>query len=98
MGSETIHQHGDPEHAHHHHERHLVVNRKQHTWPHEKIDGAQIKKLAESPPDWIVNQIVDGPGEDPEIGDRQEVDLSRDAPPKGEKRFLTRKPKTTPGA
>jgi hypothetical protein len=76
----------------------LIVNRKPYTWPHEKISGSQIKALAGSPADWVVNQIVEGPGEDPEIGDDQFVDLALDAEPKGVKRFTTRKPKTSPGA
>ena len=76
----------------------LIVNKKEHPWPHEFIDGAEIKKLAESPADWIVNQIVPGPGEDPEIGDNQKVDLSEKAPPPGVKKFTTRKPTTSPGA
>ena len=76
----------------------LIVNKKEHSWPHELIDGAEIKKLAESPTDWIVNQIVPGPGEDPEIGDHQKVDLSEKVPPPGIKKFTTRKPTTSPGA
>lgn len=76
----------------------LIINRKDRTWPHPEIDGRQIKELAESPADWVVNQIVDGPGEDPEIGDNQMVPLAHDAEPKGIKRFTTRKPKTSPGA
>jgi Multiubiquitin len=80
------------------HEYPLKVNRVPHTWPEEEIDGAQIKGLAGSPADWVVNQIHDGPGEDPEILDGQFVHLARDAAPKGEKAFTTRKPKTSPGA
>ena len=76
----------------------LVVNRIEHKWPREVITGAQIKKLAGSPDDWVVNQIVDGPGEDPEISDDEPVPLDQKAPPKGTKRFTTRKPKTAPGA
>jgi hypothetical protein len=76
----------------------LVVNRVQKTWPREEITGAEIKDLASSPKDWVVNQIIDGPGEDPEIGDAQRVKLAYEAEPKGEKRFTTRKPKTSPGA
>jgi len=83
-----------------HHKRsyELIVNRKTHPWPQEKINGSQIKVLAGSPPDWVVNQIIDGPGEDPEIGNDQFVELAIDAPPRGIKRFTTRKPKTSPGA
>lgn len=76
----------------------LKVNRVPHTWPREQINGAEIKQLAGSPADWVVNQTHDGPGEDPEIGDGQFVHLAEDAPPKGEKTFTTRKPKTSPGA
>lgn len=76
---------------------HLIVNKKEREWDQEKINGAQIKKLAESPPDWVVNQIVPGPGGDPEIGDTQDVDLDEKAPPPGIKRFTTRKPTTSPG-
>ena len=80
------------------HEYDLIINRKDYRWPKEEITGADIKKLAGSPADWIVNEIVGGPGEDPEIGDNQPVSLNPDAPPKGIKRFITRKPKTNPGS
>jgi hypothetical protein len=83
--------------AEHDHPHELIINRKPFTWPKEEIDGRQIKELAGSPADWVVNQIVDGPGEDPEIGDSQFVHLALDAEPKGVKRFTTRKPKTSPG-
>lgn len=76
----------------------LIINRVPHQWPKELIDGTEIKVLAQSPADFIVNQIVEGPGEDPEIGDHQQVSLKLDAPPRGVKRFTTRKPKTAPGA
>lgn len=76
----------------------LVVNRAPYRWAHEKIDGRQIKGLAGSPADWVVNQIINGPGEDPEIADDQYVNLAPEAEPRGEKRFITRKPKTSPGA
>lgn len=75
----------------------LIANKKPKTWPSQFITGAQIKRLAESPPDWIVNEIVPGPGEDPEIGDTQQVDLSEQASPPGIKKFTTRKPTTSPG-
>jgi Multiubiquitin len=86
------------ERAEHEHAYELIINRKPHTWPCEEITGSEIKKLADSPPDWVVNQIVEGPREDPEIGDNQVVHLARDAEPEGVKRFTTRKPKTSPGA
>jgi len=80
------------------HEFQLIVNKKEHAWPKEEITGAEIKKLASSPEDWVVNEIVGGAGEDPEIGNQQPVDLKLDTPPKGIKRFITRKPKTAPGS
>jgi Multiubiquitin len=52
--------------AEHDHPHELIINRKPFTWPKEEIDGRQIKELAGSPADWVVNQIVDGPGEDPD--------------------------------
>jgi hypothetical protein len=76
----------------------LIVNKVPKDWPDQFITGAQIKNLAGSPVDWIVNQKVPGPGADPEIGDAQRVDLSEKANPSGEKKFVTRKPTTTPGA
>jgi hypothetical protein len=79
------------------HEFKLIVNKRDKEWPEEFITGAEIKKLAESPADWVVNQIVPGPGEDPEISDTQKVDLKEDARPDGIKRFTTRKPTTSPG-
>lgn len=75
----------------------LIVNKKEHEWPKQFIHGAEIKTLAGSPADWVVNMSVPGGGEDPEIGDAQEVDLSLNAEPKGVKRFTTRKPTTSPG-
>lgn len=72
---------------------HLIINRKPYTWPHPSITGSQIKELSGSPADFVVNQIVDGPGEDPEIADGQSVPLT----PHGTEKFVTRKPKTTPG-
>jgi hypothetical protein len=75
----------------------LIVNKQLKEWPNHEISGAEIKTLAGSPQDWVVNQIVAGPGEDPEIADSQKVDLDKQAEPKGEKKFTTRKPKTSPG-
>jgi hypothetical protein len=72
----------------------IQVNRKPYKWPNAIITGAEIKALAQSPADWVVNQIVDGPGEDPEVADGQQIDLST----VGIEKFITRKPKTTPGA
>ena len=72
----------------------LHINRKPYDWPSATITGAEIKTLAESPTEYVVNQIIDGPGEDPEIADAQPADLS----PHGPEKFITRKPKTTPGA
>ena len=71
----------------------LMINRKQHEWPAPSITGTDIKQLAGSPVDYVVNQLVSGPGEDPEIADAQPVDLSGP----GVEQFVTRKPKTTPG-
>lgn len=75
----------------------LIVNKESKTWPEQFIDGKEILELAGSPADWIVNQLVPGPGEDPEIGPDQEVDLDVKAEPEGIKKFQTRKPKTNPG-
>lgn len=76
---------------------HLIVNTREHKWPGQTITGREILNLAGSPPEWVVNQLVPGPGEDPEIGLDQSVDLSPQAEPHGVKRFQTRKPKTNPG-
>ena len=75
----------------------LIVNKKEQDWPKQFINGAEIKTLAGSPADWVVNMSVPGGGEDPEIGNTQEVDLSLGAEPKGVKRFTTRKPTSSPG-
>ena len=72
----------------------LIINRKPYTWPNKSITGLQIKELASSSAEFVVNQIIDGPGEDPEIADAQSVPLT----PPGTEKFVTRKPKTTPGA
>ena len=79
------------------HDYSLIINKKQHPWPQQFITGSQIKILAGSPANWVVNQIVPGKGEDPEIGDDQRVDLDHQAEPRGEKKFTTRTPSTTPG-
>ena len=80
-----------------HHQFKLIVNKVPKGWPNQFITGSQIKTLAGSPADWVVNQIVPGPGEDPEVADAQQVDLEEKASPPGVKRFTTRKPTTTPG-
>ena len=76
----------------------LIVNKDEKTWPDQFINGAQILQLTGSPADWVVNQLVPGSGEDPEIGPAQPVDLDLKAEPHGVKRFQTRKPKTNPGS
>ena len=76
----------------------LIVNREEKDWPERHIKGRQILELAGSPADWVVNQLVTGSGEDPEIGPDESVDLDFEAEPKGIKKFQTRKPKTNPGA
>lgn len=76
----------------------LIVNKKEEDWSERHIKGRQILELAGSPPDWVVNQLVPGGGEDPEIGPDESVDLAFEAEPKGIKKFQTRKPKTNPGA
>ena len=75
----------------------LIVNTAKKTWQKKFIKGAEILVLAGSPLDWVVNELVPGPGEDPEIGPDQEVDLSFDVAPPGIKKFKTRKPHTNPG-
>ena len=76
----------------------LIVNKDEKNWTDQLINGAQILQLAGSPADWVVNQLVPGSGEDPEIGPAQPVDLDLQAEPHGVKRFQTRKPKTSPGS
>jgi hypothetical protein len=78
-------------------EEKLIVNKEPKTWPEQFITGRDILTLAGSPEDWVVNELVSGPGEDPEIGLDQQVDLSDKSGPGGEKKFQTRKPKTNPG-
>lgn len=75
----------------------LIVNKQEKEWNEQFISGAEIKTLSGSPSDWVVNQKVPGPGDDPEIADTQKVDLDQQAEPKGIKRFTTRKPATSPG-
>jgi hypothetical protein len=79
-------------------EHKLIVNKVEKHWPDRYISGAQILELAGSPSDWVVNQLVPGGGEDPEIGPTQKVDLDLKAEPEGVKKFQTRKPKTNPGS
>jgi hypothetical protein len=76
----------------------LIVNKVPKDWPERHIKGADILVLALSPTEWVVNQLVPGGGEDPEVGPTQEVDLDLQATPNGVKRFQTRKPKTNPGS
>jgi hypothetical protein len=82
---------------HEHHPYRLIVNKEEKDWPKRYITGRQILDLAGSPADWVVNELVPGAGEDPEIGPDQSVDLDFEAEPKGIKKFQTRKPKTNPG-
>jgi len=76
----------------------LIVNKAEKKWADQFITGAQILELAGSPADWVVNQLVPGPGEDPEIAPSQKVALDHKAEPEGIKKFQTRKPKTNPGS
>jgi hypothetical protein len=76
----------------------LIVNKVSKDWPERHIKGAQILVLAGSPADWIVNLLVPGGGDDPEIGPDQPVDLDLQAEPHGVKKFQTRKPRTNPGS
>ncbi|WP_041319950.1 multiubiquitin domain-containing protein [Hyphomicrobium denitrificans] len=80
------------------HESKLIINKKEYEWPQRVITGTEIKVLANSPADWVVNEIVPGPGGDPEISNDQKVDLDQQSEPKGIKRFTTRKATTSPGA
>lgn len=75
----------------------LIVNKVEKPWQKQFITGSEILVLAGNPADWVVNELVPGPGEDPEIGPNQSVDLDHQAEPKGIKRFQTRKPSTNPG-
>jgi hypothetical protein len=75
----------------------LLINKQQFEWPTEFITGSEIKRLVSSPADWVVNQTVPGPGDDPEVGNDQKVSLSNQANPPGEKKFTTRKPTSSPG-
>jgi hypothetical protein len=42
----------------------LIVNKSEKNWPERHIKGKQILELAGSPPDWVVNQLVPGSGEE----------------------------------
>jgi len=42
------------------------VNKKDYTWPKEEITGADVRARRQ-PEDWVVNEIVGGAGEDPEL-------------------------------
>ena len=75
----------------------LIVNKSEKEWAKQFITGGEILELAGSPPDWVVNQLVPGPGEDPEIEPTKSVDLDLKAEPHGVKKFQTRKPATNPG-
>jgi len=75
----------------------LIVNKEPKDWSERFITGRQILDLAGSPTDWVVNQLIPGPGEDPEIAADQKVDLDLKTEPEGVKKFQTRKPKTNPG-
>jgi hypothetical protein len=76
----------------------LIVNKTLHPWDQQHITGAQILTLAGSPAGWVVNQLLPGAGEDPEIANGQNVDLDEKVEPQGVKRFQTRKPATDPGS
>jgi hypothetical protein len=78
---------------HHHHVYRLKIDNRPYEWPKEFITGLEIKRLAKvDPATYSVWEIVEGPGEDIEIGDHQQVDL------KGhEKSFITGKKHSTEG-
>src|SRR5882757_7833720 len=74
------HHHGDHHHGRHehpHHEYHLTIDHKPFKWPRETITGDEIKKLVDAKPDYGVWRVIDGPGDDEEIGDDQHVDLKK---------------------
>lgn len=72
----------------------IIINKIRYDdWPRPTISGSEIKQKAGSPADWVVNQMVDRSGNDPEIGNDQHVDLT----PGPIEKFITRKPATTPG-
>jgi hypothetical protein len=96
--ADRLSDHGDSLRGGHHESYNLIVNKQDKPWSEEFITGRQIKSLAGSAAEWVVNQIVPGPGGDPEISDDQRVDLAKKASPEGVKKFITRKPSTTPGA
>ena len=80
------------------HKFQLIVNKAEKSWHDQFITGAEIRNLNGSPSDWVVNQLMPGPGNDPEISDTQKVDLDLKAEPHGVKRFQVRKPATNPGS
>ena len=53
------------------HKFHLIVNKVEKDWNNQFITGAEVRGLNGSPSDWVVNQLLPGPGNDPEISDSQ---------------------------
>jgi hypothetical protein len=90
--------HGDhhqEHHDHHHHpDYHLTIDHKPFSWPREIITGNEIKELVQAKPEYGVWRVIDGPGDDEEVGDHQRVHLKKD--PK-ENIFITGPKKSTEG-
>jgi hypothetical protein len=85
-----------PDHGEHHHkhEYHLEIDHRPYEWPHELIDGREIKVLAGvDPKDYTVWEVVPGLHDDIEIKNDEKVEL------KGhKKKFIVGKKHSTEGA
>jgi hypothetical protein len=71
----------------------IIIDNKPFEWPEPTITGEQIKGLVKAKPEYGVWLVVPGPGDDEEIGDHQNADLT--AP--GRERFITGPKQTTEG-
>ena len=71
----------------------IMIDQKPFDWTEQFITGAQIKELVGVDMSYGVWLKVHGPGEDQEIGDQEQVDLSQ---PKRE-HFFTAPKQTTEG-
>ena len=71
----------------------IMIDQKPYDWAEQFITGAQIKQLAGVDMGYGVWLKVPGPGEDQEIGDQEQVDLSQP----GREHFFTAPKQTTEG-
>jgi hypothetical protein len=70
-------QHINPKNEHGNHVLQLTINGKQYEWHHEYINGAEIRKLGNIPPEEEIFLAIKKPWEDEPIANDTKVNLAR---------------------